>query len=163
MKGAGEGLGAVSLAKDLDIEVGLDVKADSSAAIGICRRSGIGKIRHLATGQLWVQERLREGDFRLFKYPGQQNPADIFTKPLPKDVIERHGDTLGLEPEAGRAVSAPSIEEQLPIGEGGGAEEEEHATDNFDDFADQAILLQTGLPDKASIMVHDCLGQSIAE
>ena len=31
-----------------------------AAAIGICRRTGIGRVRHLAVGQLWVQERLRE-------------------------------------------------------------------------------------------------------
>ena len=47
--------------------------ADSSAAIGICKRTGIGKVRHLATGQLWVQERLRAGAFQLFKVLGQEN------------------------------------------------------------------------------------------
>ena len=51
----------VSVAKDLGIDVGLTILADSSAAIGICRRTGIGEVRHLAVGQLWVQEQVRTG------------------------------------------------------------------------------------------------------
>ena len=53
--------------------------ADSSAAIGICRRTGIGRVRHLGAGPLWVQERVRAGDFALVKHPGAENPADILT------------------------------------------------------------------------------------
>eukprot|EP00969_Alexandrium_andersonii_P096396 4256202-Alexandrium_andersonii.AAC.1 len=41
--------------------------ADSSAATGICRRTGIGRVRHLAVGHLWVHERVRPGDFELIK------------------------------------------------------------------------------------------------
>ena len=64
-KGSGEGMGLVSVAADLGMDVSLTVLADSSAAIGICRRTGIGKVRRLAVGQLWVQERVRQGDFGL--------------------------------------------------------------------------------------------------
>ena len=45
-------MGLVSVAADLGMDVTLTVLADSSAAIGICRRTGIGKARHLAVGQL---------------------------------------------------------------------------------------------------------------
>ena len=55
VKGAAEGLGAQALALDMGIEVSLPLHADSSAAIGICRRAGIGRVRHLAVGQLWIQ------------------------------------------------------------------------------------------------------------
>ena len=60
VKGAAEGLGVQSLALDMGLQVKLAVHADSSAAIAICRRSGIGRARHLAVGQLWVQERFRQ-------------------------------------------------------------------------------------------------------
>ena len=46
------------MAKDLGVEAGLEVLATSSAAIGICGRTGLAKVRHLAVGQLWVQERV---------------------------------------------------------------------------------------------------------
>eukprot|EP00969_Alexandrium_andersonii_P162982 7204678-Alexandrium_andersonii.AAC.1 len=73
-------MGIASVALDLGFSAGLRVCADSSAAIGICRRAGIGRVRHLAVGQMWVQERVRSGDFELIKWPGTDNPADVLTK-----------------------------------------------------------------------------------
>eukprot|EP00969_Alexandrium_andersonii_P185922 8215078-Alexandrium_andersonii.AAC.1 len=65
VKGAAEGPGLAAIAQDLGFAVSLEVCADSSAAIGICRRAGVGRLRHLAVAQLWVQERARSGDFTL--------------------------------------------------------------------------------------------------
>ena len=48
MHGTSEGLGIQSIAHDLGKDLTLTVFADSSAAIGICNRSGIGRVRHLA-------------------------------------------------------------------------------------------------------------------
>ena len=87
------------------------VMADSSAAIGICRRTGIGRVRHLAVGQLWVQERVRAGDFELWKHPGVDNPADILTKGVARELIDRHTAAVGLSWEDGRAASAPRLVE----------------------------------------------------
>ena len=62
---------------------------NSTASIGICKRQGLGKVRHLAVQDLWVQQRVRAGDFELYKIPGERNPADLFTKfGLPPDRIE---------------------------------------------------------------------------
>ena len=80
VRGASEGCGLQSLAADLGITLKFSIHADSSAAIGICRRSDIGRVRHLAVSQLWVQERLRAGSFTLHKVAGDENPADILTK-----------------------------------------------------------------------------------
>ena len=109
-KGSGEGLGLMSIAADLGTDVPLTVLADSSAAIGICRRTGIGKVRHLAVGQLWVQERVRQGDFALQKHPGSENPADMLTKAVNQELILRHTRTAGLAFEPGRAQSAPLLD-----------------------------------------------------
>ena len=109
VKGATEGLGLRSLARDLGFEFGIELLADSAAAIGICRRTGIGRVRHLAVGQLWIQERLRSGAFRLFKVQGTKNPADLLTKFLPSASIEACLGTLGLAAEAGRPASAPAV------------------------------------------------------
>eukprot|EP00969_Alexandrium_andersonii_P043624 1912624-Alexandrium_andersonii.AAC.1 len=48
VKGAAEGLGLRAIAQDLGFTAALEVCAGSSAAIGICRRTGIGRVRHLA-------------------------------------------------------------------------------------------------------------------
>eukprot|EP00969_Alexandrium_andersonii_P246285 10883314-Alexandrium_andersonii.AAC.1 len=71
-----EGLGMVAVAQDLRLMASLQVCSDSSAAVGICRRASIGRVRHLAVAQLWVQERARVGDFQHLKCPGERNPAD---------------------------------------------------------------------------------------
>ena len=55
VKGASEGLGLRSLARDLGLDFSLELHTDSSAALGICRRTRIGWVRHLAVAQLWVQ------------------------------------------------------------------------------------------------------------
>jgi len=109
VKGAGEGLGLQSVGKDLGLEFELTVLGDSSAAIGICRRTGIGRVRHLAVGQLWVQERVRNKDFAIEKHPGADNPADALTKFLDRRTIDRHVEFAGLRDEGGRARSAPRI------------------------------------------------------
>ena len=107
VKGATEALGLKSLSADLGWDSGLKLHADSSAAIGICKRSGIGRVRHLATGQLWVQERLRNGDFALFKVLGAKNPADMLTKHVPRETLDTHLAFAELHREAGRAETAP--------------------------------------------------------
>ena len=83
---------------------------DATAAIGICRRRGLGKIRHLHVADLWVQDRVKKGDFALTKVAGADNPADILTKHVPRDVMVRHMNFMGLCPEDGRAALAPTLQ-----------------------------------------------------
>merc|ERR1711884_559969 len=85
--GATEGLGVQSVAAGLGISGSLRLRADAQAAIGICRRSGIGRVRHLAVGQLWIQERIRERAIRLEQVAGEANPADVATKHLCADRL----------------------------------------------------------------------------
>ena len=108
-KGAAEGLGLQTIANDLGIPLDLSVLTDATAAIGICRRRGLGKVRHLATADLWMQDRIRKGDFKLLKVPGADNPADMLTKHVDKLLLLKHTATLGLYYEGGRADSAPAI------------------------------------------------------
>ena len=109
VKGSAEALGLRSLAADLGITTDVKVYADSSAVIGICRRSGIGRVRHLAVGQLWVQERVRTKDISLDKVLGTSNPADALTKHVPREVADRHVSAMQLTRESGRAKTAPNI------------------------------------------------------
>ena len=83
VKAAAEGIGLQSLARDPGLDFSLQLYADSSVVIGICRRTGIGRVRHLAVGQLWIQERLRAGHFSRFKVVGAASPADLMTNHLP--------------------------------------------------------------------------------
>ena len=113
VRGFSEALGIQSVARDLGVELHPEVHADSSAAIGICRRSGIGKVRHLAVAQLWVQDLVRSGECRLHKVLGTENPADLMTKPLPRAEIDGHLGRLGLTRAEGRAETAPRADAEV--------------------------------------------------
>ena len=57
-----------------------------------------------------MQDRVRKGDFLLTKIPGSDNPADMLTKHISRDVMLKHMDRIGVISESGRADSAPTIE-----------------------------------------------------
>ena len=95
-KGTSISLGLQAVAKDLGISWTLSILTDAAAAIGVCRRRGLGKIRHLATSDLWIQERLRNGDFVLEKVAGSNNIADALTKHVDRTNQERHMQSWGL-------------------------------------------------------------------
>ena len=109
-KGAAQSLGLQSLAADLGIRLDVTVMTDATAAIGIARRRGLGKVRHLATADLWIQDRIRKKDFALKKIAGSENPADMLTKHVDRNLLHKHMKTLSLRLEGGRAESAPSID-----------------------------------------------------
>ena len=106
---ATEGLGTQSVATDLGIHLRLRLRADSAAAIGICNRSGIGKVRHLAVSQLWVQERIRSGALLLAKVRGDLNPADACTKYLAAPVLHRCMAMAGAYIAEGRSAASPEL------------------------------------------------------
>ena len=115
VRGASEALGLKAVAADLGLSWGITIFSDATAAIGICRRRGLGKIRHLAVADLWVQDKVKNKEFELEKILGANNPADLLTKYLDGTVQDKHVAALGLQFENGRAASAP----KLPKGDGG--------------------------------------------
>ena len=108
--GASQSLGMQALAKDFGFDWSIHLHSDAMAAIGVCRRKGLGKIRHLAVSDLWVQDKLWSGDFTLSKVLGADNPADILTKHVDRACLQKHLPKMGLRLAEGRAATAPSIE-----------------------------------------------------
>ena len=62
VKAAQEGLSLKHLAEELGNQVSLRLRGDSSANDGILKRSGTGKVKHLSVRQLWLQEKVGQGD-----------------------------------------------------------------------------------------------------
>ena len=87
----------------------MHLRSDATAAIGICRRRGLGKIRHLSTADLGIQEKLKENAFMLSKVPGPENPADVLTKHVERPVLRALLPRLSLTFEEGRPESAPKL------------------------------------------------------
>ncbi|CAE7362095.1 RE1 [Symbiodinium sp. CCMP2456] len=58
------------------------LRTDSAAARGISQRQGVGRVRHLSCGLLWVQAGIKDKLFRASPITGARNPSDLGTKPL---------------------------------------------------------------------------------
>ena len=110
VKACGIGMGFRSLLQDLGVGLPLRVWTDSSATIGICSRQGLGKLRHIDTQTLWVQQRVRNKTFELRKVRGTENPADLFTKHLQGAAyVEGLLKLFGCVLRGGRPAAAPQL------------------------------------------------------
>ena len=85
------------------------ILTDASAAIGIVRRRGLGRVRHLDVEDLWVQEKIRNTEVVVSKVAGADNLADALTKNLLRPLLVKHLCGMGLYPEEGRAKEAPKL------------------------------------------------------
>ena len=81
----------------------MEVLSDSSAARGHVSRPGLGKMRHIQTRYLWIQERVGEGHLKISSVPGTKNVADILTKCVPGVTLAKHAATAGFEHAAAHA------------------------------------------------------------
>ena len=104
-----ETLAIIAYARDLGLTFKGEVYTDSSAALGITQRAGIGKVRHLRTQGLWVQETLSTGRLPYMKVLGTKNPADVLTKHVPADLLNKHLETMNVTITEGRAEKAPEL------------------------------------------------------
>ena len=90
--------------------------SDATAAKGIARRRGMGRIRHLDVIDLWVQEKFTTGAATIDKVLGSENPADILTKHVDRQALMKALDKMGMKVIEGRSNVAPKamgIQNQL--------------------------------------------------
>ncbi len=94
-KAASAGLGFQALMRDWNIHLPVEVETDSSAAKGFASRQGLGRLRHVQTRFLWLQERIRMQHLHLTKIKGEANVADVLTKVTAaarlSDVLQKIG------------------------------------------------------------------------
>ena len=109
LKGASLGLGVRSMAGDIGIPLGVKLVTDSSAAKGIAKRRGLGKVRHLDVCHLWLQEKVAKGELQVGAVAGKQNPADLMTKYHSHTDMVNHWGRLAHEARAGRHEKMPLV------------------------------------------------------
>ena len=73
------------------------VLGDASAALAIVARRGLGKMRHLDTNYLWIQEKAAKVDLNFKKVAGVDNGTDLFTKTLSWNQTQSHIHKLSLQ------------------------------------------------------------------
>ena len=74
---------------DWGIPLKVELASDSSAARGHVQRRGLGKMRHVQSRFLWIQERVAKGDLAIAAVPGPKNVADILTKSVGGALLRR--------------------------------------------------------------------------
>ena len=119
VKASGVTLGYQALLRDVGLSLPIRVWTDSTATIGICGRQGLGKLRHVDTQCLWIQQRVRDGSVELCKVRGDENPADLFTKHLTsRDKIHSLLELFGCRYRGGRSLAAPVLRAGLGTSKG---------------------------------------------
>jgi hypothetical protein len=78
--GVQEGQFARHLLDELGVKAAVTVYSDSSAARAVVTRRGVGRMKHLAVRDLWLQDQLRDGQISVKCVGSEINPADLFTK-----------------------------------------------------------------------------------
>ena len=87
-------LGLKALLQDLGHKTQIHLLTDASAAKSISQRTGLGKVRHLETSQLWLQDLVLAGRVVVQKVPTDQNLADMLTKHVEAKAIDYHMQAL---------------------------------------------------------------------
>ena len=120
VRASAETLGLLSLFMDFGETLTGHVLGDASAALAIVQRQGIGKMRHLDTNFLWVQEKALRNELKFSKIAGKKNAGDLFTKVLAWEDIKAHTDRMGVtfdHAECGRKMKAEieSLSKQMQV------------------------------------------------
>ncbi len=94
---------------DTGLSTELRVNTDSSAAKSIASRRGCGKVRHLEVRELWLQDRVAKGELQVKKVKGEDNIADILTKRVGRETLDKHVNAAGYERRVGRHWLSPAL------------------------------------------------------
>ena len=97
----------------MNVDLRLRLHEGSSAAKGIANRTGVGKVRHIETNQLWVQDKVREKKIEIIKVKGTDNIADPLTKHVDCRSIEKNLRETECRISVGRHELMPEIDDNV--------------------------------------------------
>ena len=98
VKGGSVAMGFQSLLQEIGVNVKLQLKCDASAAVGIVKRKGLGRIRHIDVTQLWLQAKVSQGVIEILKVNTKENVSDGLTKGVSRNEI------IWLLPQVGQEI-----------------------------------------------------------
>ena len=96
--------------KDFGVDKSCVVYADSTAALAIAKRKGAGKIRHINISCLWIQEHADSKQLEMRKVLGTENPADMMTKHLARQPLDKCMLQLNQHRATGRAKTGLQVQ-----------------------------------------------------
>jgi len=107
--GMSNGIGDCSMAKDLGVKLEPKCYLDATAGIAIGSRRGLGKVKHIDTVFLWVQDKVNSGAVKLGKKHTKEMLADMLTKQLSANEFEGLLAQMGFFYRDGRHHLALSV------------------------------------------------------
>ena len=95
--------------RDLGLDTKIRLLTDATTGKAIASRRGLGKVRHIDVSNLWVQEKVKDGEIELIKIKNDFNPSDILTKHLAEMPMLQCLESSSVQFAAGRHSLAPSF------------------------------------------------------
>ena len=84
-----QALGEQSTLQDWGIKVSIVGYMDATRGLLIGSRHGLGKVKHIDTVFLWAQDKILSGKAKLLKKHTDDMLADLFTKPLEAQRMQK--------------------------------------------------------------------------
>ena len=79
-----------------------DLQMDNQSALALARNNGTqSRAKHIDIRYHFLCEKIESGEIAVSHCPGDVNPADIFTKALPRPRFELLRSLLGMSPSRG--------------------------------------------------------------
>ena len=94
---------------DWGVEAAVKASSDSSAARAFASRRGLGRMKHVQTRYLWVQERVAQKALTLATVASKENVADVLTKLLTWTDMHKHMTSMRMLYVEGRAGKAKQL------------------------------------------------------
>ena len=108
-KTAASGMGGNSILHDLGVNLDLRAFTDATTGKSLVTRRGLGKVRHIAVNELWLQSHVQAKSVTIVKIKNQFNLSDILTKHLTRAEIQQIMEHMQHRYEEGRAKAAPKL------------------------------------------------------
>ena len=95
-------LGEQAMLADWGFRCPVSINMDATTGISIGSRRGLGKVKHIHTCFLWVQEIVDSGRIKLRKVSTGNMLADLMTKPLDAKLIHKFLEGMEFSARPGR-------------------------------------------------------------
>ena len=89
-----------------EFEVDMIARTDSSVARAIAQRAGVGRVRHLQTSCLWIQQWCARRELKVLAIPTETNPADVGAKVLKANRLRTLCGIMGMVNGGGSLIGA---------------------------------------------------------
>lgn len=90
----------------------MELHVDNSAVRAVIAREGVGRVKHLSTEALWMQQAVRAGIVSVHRVASDDNPADLGTKSLSRLRLDKLRERVGLRFPIGRCAAVTQQEQQ---------------------------------------------------